>query len=381
MKRSPVRDGKRGRDKIQGSRTTKALVWGLISLSILLLLTGCGRLAGPQGWAGPAISGNTLLVSLSHGKLTAIDLADSGKQLWQFPSGQGKNEPKLQAIYGTPVVSNGIVFLGGYDGGLYALNLDDGSVKWTQMTRSHIVGGPAVAGDTVYVGSADHCLYAFAADSGNASWDVPFCSGGKIWSTPAVDGGTVYFGSMDKKLYAVDAATGQSRWDRPFEADGAVNATVVVAGGKVYVGALDKTLYALDAATGEKVWSFSSDDWIWSRVVVADGVVYVGNLAGHVYALDASSGEMRWESPFKAVSGIRAAPALVDKTLVVADEDGNVYGLDSATGNEEWSQVTLSGVAADLLVEKSTVYISAKSGDVFTVDPTDGSITALVATQ
>ena len=103
--------------------------------------------------------------------------------------------------------------------------------------------------------------------------------------------------------------------------------------------------------------------------MVADGVVYVGNLAGHVYALDASSGEMRWESPFKAVSGIRAASALVDKTLVVADEDGNVYGLDSATGNEMWSQVTLSGVMADLLVEKSTVYISTKSGDVFDCRP------------
>ncbi len=182
MKRSPVRDGKRGRHKIQGSRTAKALVGGLISLSILLFLTGCGTIAGPQGWAGPAISGNTLLVSLSHGKLTAIDLADGGKQLWQFPSGQGKNEPKLKAIYGTPVVSNGIVFLGGYDGGLYALNLDDGSIEWAQMTKGHIVGGPAVAGDTVYVASADHCLYAFATDSGSASWDVPFCSGGKIWS-------------------------------------------------------------------------------------------------------------------------------------------------------------------------------------------------------
>ncbi len=87
------------------------------------------------------------------------------------------------------------------------------------------------------------------------------------------------------------------------------------------------------------------------------------------------------KSPFKAVSGIRAAPVLVDKTLVLADEDGNVYGLDSATGNEKWSQVTLSGVTADLLVEKSTVYISAKSGDVFAVDSSDGSITALVATQ
>jgi outer membrane protein assembly factor BamB len=379
VKRSPVRNGIRGRANIRGSRTAKALVWGLISLTILLLLTGCGRISGPQGWAGPTLTDNTLLASLGRGKLSAIDLSSAGNQLWQFPSGQGKNEPALLAIYGTPVVSNGTVFLGGYDGALYALNLSDGSGKWAQMTKSHIVGGPAVSGDTVYVGSADHCLYAFATDSGSLRWQ--FCTGGKIWSTPVVDTGTVYFGSMDKKVYAVDAATGEPRWDRPFQADGAVTSTPVVVGGKVYVGGLDKQFYALDAATGEKVWSFGSDDWIWNRAVVADGVVYVGNLAGHVYALDANSGEMRWQSPFETPGVVRAAPALVAKTLVVADEDGNVYGLDIATGSEQWSQLMASGVGADLLVAKSKVYISAKSGDVLTLDPSDGSVAPLVAAQ
>jgi outer membrane protein assembly factor BamB len=380
VKRFPLYSGIGWRDKIQGSRTVKALILGLISLTILLLLTGCGRIAGPQGWAGPAIADNTLLVSLKHGKLTAIDLANSENQLWQFPPGTGKNEPALLAIYGTPVVSKGMVFFGGYDGVLYALDLTDGSVKWAQATKGHIVGGPAVDDDTVYIGSADRCLYAFATDSGEPRWE-PFCTVNKIWSTPVVDGGTVYVASMDKKVHAVDTATGKPRWSRPFEADAAITSTPVVAGGKLYVGALNKRFYALDAATGELQWSFGGDDWIWNRAVVADGVVYVGNLAGHVYALDAGSGEMRWQGPFKAVAEIRAAPALVGKTLVVADSEGNIYGLDAASGSEQWAEMAGSGVVADLLAAEGKVYVSAKSGDVLTVDPSNGSISTLVAAQ
>jgi outer membrane protein assembly factor BamB len=313
--------------------------------------------------------------------LTAIDLSNGENQLWQFPPGTGKNEPSLLAIYGTPVVSNGMVFLGGYNGVLYALDLNDGSVKWAQATKGHIVGGPAVADDTVYIGSGDRCLYAFATDSGDPRPGWPFCTGGKVWSTPVVDGGTVYLASMDKKVYAVDAATGEARWARPFAAEAAMTSTPVVAGGKLYVGALNTRFYALDAATGELQWSFSGDDWIWNRAVVGGGVVYVGNLAGHLYALDAGRGEMRWQGPFEAVAEIRAAPALVGETLVVADKEGNIYGLNATSGAQEWVGQAGSGVLADLLEVGGKVYVSSKSGDVLTVDPSDGSISTLVAAQ
>src|SRR4030042_1976176 len=81
---------------------------------------------------------------------------------------------------------------------------------------------------------------------------------------------------------APSPAPPEPRWSRPFAADAAVTSTPVVVDGKLYVGALNERLYALDAATGELQWSFSGDDWIWTRAAVSAGVVYVGNLGGHV---------------------------------------------------------------------------------------------------
>ena len=57
--------------------------------------------------------------------------------------------------------------------------------------------------------------------------------------------------------------------------------------GVVYVGSYDGKVYALDAETGELVWSYDTDDSVFSSPAAVDGVVYIGSDDGHVCALDA----------------------------------------------------------------------------------------------
>ncbi len=352
-----------------------ALLVGL-SLLGLLLLSACGRIAGPQGWAAPVAVDDTILVTLERGKLSAID-QQTNQQTWHFPSKDAKNID-LKAIYGTPVIGDGRVYVGGFDGTFYALDLATGEVLWERKTAAAIIGGAALADGTVYVGSSDKKLYAFDAASGAPRWH-PFETQGDIWSTPVVEQGTVYVTSMDKRLYALDAATGQPKWAKPFEADGAIPSTPALAGDRLYVGALDNRLYALDKATGEEAWSFKADNWIWCDPLVVDGVVYVGGLDHQVYALDAATGEPRWSSPFAAKAPVRARPALAGGVLVVAEQDGQVYGLDPATGQERWPSIALdSGVLANPLVMDNEVFLSARNGDLLRVDAETGSF-SLVA--
>ena len=368
-----VASGDCRRGKIQISRDVKALGMGLLSLAFLLALTACSGIASPRGWASPQFADNTLLAPLNHDALIAVDL-EAGAKDWEFPP--PKSDVSLQALYATPAVSQGIVFVGGYNGTLYALDMADGSEKWSQATGGHIIGGPVTGEGTVYVGSADSCLYAFAVDSGNQRFDRT-CTGAKIWSTPVVSSGVVYFGSMDKKVYAIDAVSGESHWPQPFKADGAIASTLVVDGGTVYVGGLDNYMYALDASNGEMRWRFKADDWIWDRALVSGGTVYFGTLGGKVYALDASNGQLRWEKPFQGDGVVRGGPAMVGSTLVVATDKGNVYGLNASGGSQVWLQQAGSGVLSDLVVDGEMVYYSTKSGDVEKVDAADGTITSV----
>jgi eukaryotic-like serine/threonine-protein kinase len=352
-----------------GVRSTALLL--VLSLLGLLLLSACGGIDSPQGWAAPVAVDNTLLLTLERGKLSAFDQQTS-QQTWQFPSKDAKNID-LKAIYGTPVTGGGRVYVGAFDGTFYALDLATGEVVWQQTTGGAIVGGAALVDGTVYVGSSDNRLYAFDAASGDSRW-TPFEAQGDIWSTPVVDQGTVYVTSMDHRVYALDAATGQPKWPEPFEAEGAIPSTPALAGDRLYVGALDNRLYALDKATGKVAWSFKTDNWVWCDALVASGVVYVGGLDHHVYALDAATGEPHWGKPFAAKVPIRAQPAMAGGTLVVVDQDGDVYGLDPATGEERWPSIVLgSGVLASPLVMNNEVLMSTRDWKLLRVDAQAGS--------
>jgi outer membrane protein assembly factor BamB len=349
----------------------------LIGLSLLavLLFAACGRIASPEGWADPVVTDGTALAALQRGKLSAISI-DTGQETWRFPS-QADKKTDLKAIYGTPAVGGGRVYVGGFNGTLYALDLTTGAVIWQQETGGAIIGAPALADGTVYVGSSDSKLYAFDAGTGTLRW-TPFKTGGSIWSRPVVEGGTVYVTSMDKRLYALDSATGESRWPQPFEAHGAMPSTPALAGNTLYVGALDDRLYAIDASSGKEVWSFEASNWVWCEPLVANGVVYFGGLDHRLYALDAATGGERWPQPLRAKGPIRARPALAAGVLIVTDNAGDVYGLDPATGEERWPAITLqSGVLANPVVVGNDVYLSTRGGELLRVDAAAGSSTVV----
>jgi outer membrane protein assembly factor BamB len=53
----------------------------------------------------------------------------------------------------------------------------------------------------IYIGSFDGRLYALDARTGQEKWS--FKTDGEVYSSPAVAGGVVYFSSTDGYLYAV----------------------------------------------------------------------------------------------------------------------------------------------------------------------------------
>jgi outer membrane protein assembly factor BamB len=53
-----------------------------------------------------------------------------------------------------------MVYVGGDDGNLYALNATTGTMLWSFTTQALVTSSPAVANGVVYVGSDDNNLYA-----------------------------------------------------------------------------------------------------------------------------------------------------------------------------------------------------------------------------
>jgi outer membrane protein assembly factor BamB len=61
----------------------------------------------------------------------------------------------------SPVVSDGVVYVGSLDDKVHALNASTGAVVLTYTTCDVVISSTAVANGVLYVGSYDHLVYAF----------------------------------------------------------------------------------------------------------------------------------------------------------------------------------------------------------------------------
>jgi outer membrane protein assembly factor BamB len=62
----------------------------------------------------------------------------------------------------SPAVGGGVVYIGSFDGNVYAIDAQSGQKEWAFQTGDIVHSSPAVVNGVVYVGSFDGNLYAFS---------------------------------------------------------------------------------------------------------------------------------------------------------------------------------------------------------------------------
>ena len=291
-------------------------LWHLALALVLALLSlaACSRVTNPVGGSGGTVAGDVLYIGTSTGRVIALDTA-TGETLWRF---ELQSEDVDRAIYGTPAVVDDTVYVGGYDGVLYAI-ATDGELMWQERLGGAIVGGPLVVDDMILVGSSDGYMYAIDIEDQTREWR--FLTGHKVWSTPAVADGVVYFGSLDHNLYAVDIEDGTELWH--FKTNGAVVAQPVVIGGRVFIGSFDGVFYAVDVGSGTEIWRFEeASNWYWASAIAVGPLIYAPSLDGNLYALDIGTGELRWT--LKTEGAIIGSPVVVHDMIAVPSADGKI---------------------------------------------------------
>ena len=347
----------------------------LAVLVLALVLTGCSPrnlIAGSKGWSATVEKDGVVYVGTREGKFLALNRED-GRELWHYPE---SDEASIGGVHNPPAIGDELVYVGAYDGNLYAFERDaaPGVVQpvWSIPTRGPIVSGPALADGKVLVGSEDGKLYAFDASTGDTIWTFPVRGNlGKIWSTPVVDEERAYFGSLDHYVYAVSLADGTMAWR--YKTGGAIASKPLLVGKRVIVGSFDRTLYALDSSSGEPLWSFSADNWFWASPAYDGATIFASSLDGKVYALDPSSGGLIWD--FDAESPIISTPLITDDGLAVASEEGRLHLLyPTFRGEQErWFYDLGAVVRAPLTGSGTTLYLGDTDGAVRRINTTGGN--------
>jgi outer membrane protein assembly factor BamB len=216
-----------------------------------------------------------------------------------------------------------VVFIGGHNQTLLALNVIDRRVKWLKITNGEIGAAPAIGRvadkDIVFFGSADRTIYALEANTGNTFWTreliPPSTTLGTVTiSSPLLHQDRLYItcfaydkslprNQQNTKLYCLDIQNGKLFWE--FEiGQGFVSSPngfylddtfhIVVAARKGLV-----QCFALTDQQPKRIWTYQMPHEVFGAPVIEnnlqDPFLFLGSKFGNFVALNARTGKKEWQ--------------------------------------------------------------------------------------
>jgi outer membrane protein assembly factor BamB len=378
----------------------KLKIVGLILLVIAAILClgifGFSCVSGmtPIGWSGGTVANNILYVGSMEGRLVSINLADQSRQ-WaetlKLPAQGGifgscssmlscGGGTSRVPIYGTPVVSDDLVYLAGYNGRIYAYNTTNLASRWIYPRDGYLssfVGSLIIDQGKLYVGCSDGWIYCLDAITGD--FISGYQTGDKIWGTPTIADNTLLIGSFDKTIYAFNTSDLTLKWT--YTTEGSIIAKPLVYNGVVYIGSFDKSMYAINLADGTLKWKYDgATNWYWTQPLVVNNMLYAANLDGYMYVLDIETG-----SPIKvfdnteilSVSAIASQPVAFENYVFFANHDGIIYKIDTTTQTITQLAALTGTITSPLIVYEGNIYFQTQDIVIQSVNIENGAVASI----
>lgn len=301
-----------------------------------------------------AIADGVVYVGGGNGDLIALDLA-SGTLRWKYSTGNLIGES-------SPAVGPEAVYIGDLGGIFHAVSARDGTRLWTFKTATEIKSSPVVVNDMVLIGSYDGHLYALDARTGRLRWKV--LTKGQVHATPAVQDGLAFIAGCDAIFRAIRLADGTEAFQ--IESGAYTGASPVVDDDRAYFGTFNFEVLALDLKRRSVLWRYSQPDArfpYYSSAALNGGRVIVGGRDKLVHAIDASTGKPAWT--FATRARVDSSPVVAGGRVYVGSSDGRLYVLDAASGRKLSEFDTGAGITASPAIAAGRVVIGAQDGRLY----------------
>ena len=343
---------------------------------------------------------------------TSITIADPGNLKWHFSTGTiliPDDEDVVNANTSPTIGPDGTVYFGSYDHQFYALNPEDGSVKWSFNAEGPL-RSPAIVG-------ADGTVYLAVSQ-------YPY--------TKSVSDPETGENFSDNYLYAVSPPTGSNelgvlKWRRLMTSYTSSHfvpedSVAISADGTLYLGGKGgdgELLYALDPEDGSTKWTFVDSDDVdvdvnrvsnHTPAISPDGTIYMGGyrsvdgfIESFFYAINPPSeaggntGELLWRyrPPDESVryagdethngSFKFSNPAIgADGIIYITNSEHSIYAFNPSDGSRKWRSTGSDGMVSSsntdifessgAVAADGTIYFGGVNGNdmLYALKPTDG---------
>jgi outer membrane protein assembly factor BamB len=315
----------------------------------------------------PTPDGETLVVPDDTGRVHAF--TPDGENRWTVRTGAGDS----LGFHGTPTVVDGTAYVGGYDGAMYALDVETGEYVW-KTTRWQLGGAIAIGSSPAYW---DGVLYFVAEynypgmDPSGTMWALDAGTGRPLWyddrpwgmphPSPAIDPATerMIIGSNDGVCYCWEFPSLEFAWS--FETGAEIKGTIPTYEGGAFVGSWDGHFRRLDLEDGSLEWSFETGAITMSNPGIDPdaGVVYVGSDDRNVHALDADSGERLWSRNVHGhvIGSLNVTPECV----LVGSYDARLYCLEKDTGAVRWTVEGIGHATSEAVPHDGRIFYAERA--------------------
>jgi outer membrane protein assembly factor BamB len=317
--------------------------------------------AQPEECATGALVDSRVILGSRADQVAAVDTA-TGRLIWSVPIAGGVDgEARFDQ-------ARGQVYLGSDDGVFYAIDPQDGKIRWSYKGKGSVERRPELGAALVYFASAANRMVALEAATGKRRWqyDRETPEGFSIHghAGPRLGGDVLYTGFDDGYLVALGAETGELRWARSLAAASDqfvdVDSTPVLHGDLVIAASYSGGLYALRAKDGEVVWRMGVE----GAVAIRAGAnrLYVASPRDGLAAVT-MQGRIEWRQGL-AQAGDLTPPQEVGPYLVFTGGRAGLFVVDRSNG--QLLQVFDPGrgmCAAPLIdAERREIYVLANTG-------------------
>jgi len=209
-------------------------------------------LDGALAWRAPLVAPAHYQPRVFDGVVAAV--GRKAASVLEAGDGRERWRASPRTLFGAPLIHGGRLYIG--DGSdLVARDLRDGTVLWrhTMLENAKVHFAPAARRDVVFLGGGDGLLTALDAATGSVLWSVDRSDRWQYLRQLVLtrDGTVLVAGGYEDEVYGLDPADGAILWR--FDAGNFVN-SLLVGGGLVHFWSPTGWMIALDSRTGRPRW-------------------------------------------------------------------------------------------------------------------------------
>jgi outer membrane protein assembly factor BamB len=331
--------------------------------SIVLLALACPSIGGltvgyAEDW--PLVRGDAFGTGVAH-----TTIADDLEVVWKYPAG------KDAGFDATPVIADGVIYVGDSAGTFHAVRLGGGKRVWSKdFADSGFAAGAAIEKGQIYVGDVNGIARCLAASDGKEKWNQKL--DGEVYEGPTPHGDNILFTCEAGTLTWLNKKDGKQH--STFHIEAPLRCTPTIASGRVLLAGCDSRLHIIDVETAKETDSVEIDAPTGSTAAMRDERAYFGTEGGTFYAINIPAGgekkasiAWKYRDPQRN-QPIRAAASVSDQFVAFGSQSKAIYVLGPANGEEKWKLPTRTRVESGTVIAGNRVVAATASGKIYMLD-------------